>query len=112
MQIRHGPATVSGDESCTITLGRRPWEVAASRVTRESGDLPPELQEAPKETGEKCDKCGEPMVLKTSRWGKEFLACSAYPKCKNARNVGAPAGEAAAPSAQPSEESVTAQSDD
>jgi ssDNA-binding Zn-finger/Zn-ribbon topoisomerase 1 len=32
------------------------------------------------------------MVLKRSRWGKEFLACSAYPKCKNARNVGAAPG--------------------
>ncbi|MEW6378392.1 MAG: type I DNA topoisomerase [bacterium] len=29
-----------------------------------------------------CDKCGSPMVLKHSRFGN-FLACSAYPKCKN-----------------------------
>ena len=29
------------------------------------------------------------MVLKTSRWGKEFLACSAYPECKNTRDPGA-----------------------
>jgi DNA topoisomerase-1 len=29
-----------------------------------------------------CDKCGSPMVLKHSRFG-DFLACSAYPKCKN-----------------------------
>lgn len=32
----------------------------------------------------KCDKCGEPMVL---RWGRNgrFLACSAYPRCRNAK---------------------------
>jgi DNA topoisomerase I len=29
-----------------------------------------------------CDKCGSPMALKHSRFG-DFLACSAYPKCKH-----------------------------
>jgi len=33
-------------------------------------------------TDQKCDKCGSPMALKHSRFG-DFLACSAYPKCKN-----------------------------
>ncbi len=31
---------------------------------------------------EVCDKCGAPMIIKTGRYGK-FLACSAYPDCKN-----------------------------
>jgi DNA topoisomerase-1 len=32
----------------------------------------------------KCDKCGAPMLL---RWGRNgrFLACSAYPRCRNAK---------------------------
>lgn len=32
-----------------------------------------------------CEKCGEPMVIK---WGKmgQFLACSAYPECKNTKD--------------------------
>ena len=29
----------------------------------------------------KCEKCGKPMVLRTSKRG-EFLGCSGYPKCK------------------------------
>ena len=33
---------------------------------------------------EKCDKCGSAMVIKTGRFG-DFLACSAYPKCKTTR---------------------------
>ena len=33
---------------------------------------------------EKCEKCGSPMVIKKGRFG-EFLACSAYPKCKTTR---------------------------
>jgi len=28
------------------------------------------------------------MVIKQSRWGNEFLACSGYPDCKNARDMG------------------------
>ncbi|HET7292579.1 MAG TPA: type I DNA topoisomerase [Vicinamibacteria bacterium] len=37
-------------------------------------------------TEETCDKCGSPMVLKWGRYGK-FLACSAYPECKNTRQL-------------------------
>lgn len=32
----------------------------------------------------KCEKCSRPMVIKTGRRG-EFLACSGYPECKNAK---------------------------
>ncbi len=35
----------------------------------------------------KCDKCGSPMTVKTGRFGP-FLGCSAYPKCKNIKNIG------------------------
>ncbi len=34
------------------------------------------------ETGETCEKCGKPMVIKAGRYGK-FLSCSGYPECKN-----------------------------
>jgi DNA topoisomerase I len=33
---------------------------------------------------EKCEKCGSPMIIKKGRFG-EFLACSAFPKCKTTR---------------------------
>ncbi len=35
-------------------------------------------------TGEVCEKCGSPMVIKTGRYGK-FLACSNFPECKNTK---------------------------
>ena len=36
----------------------------------------------PKEfTDKKCEKCGNPMVIKSGKFGK-FLACSDYPNCK------------------------------
>jgi len=39
------------------------------------------------ETGETCEKCGKPMLLKKGRFGA-FLACSGYPECKNTRSRG------------------------
>ena len=38
------------------------------------------------ETGEICDKCGKPMIIKTGRYGK-FLSCSGYPECKNIKPI-------------------------
>jgi DNA topoisomerase-1 len=38
-------------------------------------------------THEICDKCGKPMVIKTSRAGGKFLACTGYPECKNAKPI-------------------------
>jgi DNA topoisomerase-1 len=35
---------------------------------------------------EPCEKCGSAMVLKRGRFGP-FLACSAYPECKNTRRI-------------------------
>ena len=40
------------------------------------------VEKAPPEpTGEKCPECGQPLVLRTGRYGP-FVACSAYPSCK------------------------------
>jgi len=41
----------------------------------------------PQPTGEVCDQCGAPMIVKTGRRGP-FMACSAYPKCRNAKSLG------------------------
>ncbi|OGO04882.1 MAG: DNA topoisomerase I [Chloroflexi bacterium RBG_13_54_9] len=37
-------------------------------------------------SGEICEKCGKPMVVKLGRYGK-FLACTGYPDCKNTRPI-------------------------
>lgn len=44
----------------------------------------PEVDVADQPTGEMCDKCGHPMVLKFGRFGK-FEACSNFPECRNTR---------------------------
>jgi DNA topoisomerase-1 len=37
--------------------------------------------------GHLCDKCSSPMATRTSKTGDKFLACSAYPKCKNTKPI-------------------------
>ncbi len=49
----------------------------------------PQARPEPEATDQKCDKCGAPMVIRVGRHGR-FLACSAYPKCKNAKSVEPP----------------------
>ena len=47
--------------------------------------------QAEEATDEMCDKCGQPMIIKTGRFGK-FISCSDYPKCKNSKplKIGVP----------------------
>jgi len=50
------------------------------------------------ETDEVCEKCGSRMVIKWGKFGR-FMACSAYPECKNTREIpknGSEAGPAVA----------------
>ena len=44
----------------------------------------PEVEVADQPTGEMCEKCGHPMVLKFGRFGK-FEACSNFPECRNTK---------------------------
>ncbi|MFA5974555.1 MAG: type I DNA topoisomerase [Elusimicrobiota bacterium] len=36
----------------------------------------------PKESGELCEKCGAPMLIRESRFGR-YMSCKTYPVCKN-----------------------------
>ena len=37
-------------------------------------------------TGEVCEKCGRPMIVKWGRKGK-FLSCSGFPECRNSKSI-------------------------
>jgi len=49
----------------------------------------------PKESDEKCPLCGQPMLIRESRFGK-YLSCGAFPKCKGKIQLG-PDGEKVVP---------------
>ena len=58
-----------------------PFQSTLKKVENEKGKIKQMTQQA---TEEICEKCGSPMII---RWGKNgrFLACSAYPDCKNTK---------------------------
>jgi DNA topoisomerase-1 len=77
------------DELDEIARGERLWQPVVQdfyaplmKALAVASEAPPVHQE----TGEVCDQCGQPMVI---RWGKRgrFLACSGYPECRNTRAV-------------------------
>jgi DNA topoisomerase-1 len=43
-------------------------------------------KQKPREAGVNCPKCGKPMVIRKGKRG-EFLACSGFPKCRNAMDL-------------------------
>lgn len=43
-------------------------------------------QTTEEETGEMCEKCGKPMMIKQGRFGK-FIACSGFPECRNTKRL-------------------------
>ncbi len=61
----------------------KPLNKEGSAPKEESEDLI-KLKEQYK--GEKCDKCGADMTVRFGKFGY-FLGCSAYPKCKNLKNI-------------------------
>ena len=54
------------------------FQVDLQRATQKLRDVRKEVEE----TDEVCDKCGSGMVIRRGRFGR-FMACSAFPKCKN-----------------------------
>lgn len=77
-----------------IALGKKEWQPVIREFYDEfhsnleekykninKSDIMPE-----EKSEEKCDKCGAVMLIKTGRYGK-FLACSAYPDCKNIKKM-------------------------
>ena len=59
------------------------YEPFSKAVTHAEAHMP-EVSIADQPTGEICEKCGHPMVLKFGRYGK-FEACSNFPECRNAK---------------------------
>lgn len=85
---RTGPfLACSGYPDCTNT----------SDFTRdEQGHIQPVARkEAPVEKCGVCPDCGQDLILKKTRTGSRFIACSAYPKCKHAEpfSTGVPCPE-------------------
>lgn len=75
----------SGDEDWVRVIDEFyvPFEKSLAEASGRRAELKDSLQE---ETGEQCEKCGRPMVVKWGRNGR-FVACSGYPECTNSRSL-------------------------
>ncbi len=58
----------------------KPFSRDLTEASKDKGKVKP--QDIP--TEEVCEKCGSPMAIKWGRHGR-FLACTAYPSCKNTK---------------------------
>ena len=80
---KNGPfLACSGYPNCKFT---------GNYTRNEKGQIEIEQVAGGQATSEECEKCGNPMVQKQGRFGP-FLACSAYPACKNTRSLNTRAG--------------------
>ncbi|WP_306533375.1 type I DNA topoisomerase [Geobacter sp.] len=96
--------TEATDELCpdcsrplVVKLGKRGKFIACSgyqegcTYTRNIAQGEQQESAEPVFSEEKCEKCGSPMLIKDGRFGK-YLACSAYPACKNIQPLVKPKG--------------------
>lgn len=97
--VKHFPDIINVDFTAhmeedldLIASGEREWvpvlrefygpfdeAVKQAERTMEKVDLGEQL------TGEMCEKCGHPMIVKFGRYGK-FMACSNFPACRNTKS--------------------------
>ncbi|MGD0586349.1 MAG: topoisomerase DNA-binding C4 zinc finger domain-containing protein, partial [Oryzomonas sp.] len=96
--------TEATDEACpecgkplVVKLGKRGKFIACSgfqegcKYTRNIESEKNGESAEPVLSDEKCEKCGQPMLIKDGRYGK-YLACSGYPACKNIQPLVKPRG--------------------
>lgn len=65
----------------------KPFEKQVDSVMESAEKMKVQVEES----GELCEKCGRPMVIRYGRFGK-FLACSGFPDCKNTKTLSEPTG--------------------
>lgn len=75
-----------------IATGDREWVPVLrefyepfEKTVQHAEEAMPEVDLQPEETGELCEKCGKPMIIKWGRYGK-FIACSGFPDCRNTKS--------------------------
>jgi DNA topoisomerase I len=75
---------VESGEDDWIKVIREFYDPFVKTLERFSGQRKELKQSMIEETGEACDKCGKPMII---RWGRNgrFMACSGFPDCRNTR---------------------------
>jgi DNA topoisomerase-1 len=73
-----------------IEQGKIPWIKALQdfygKFATDLNQARDRMKVKEEETGESCDQCGKPLVIRWGRHGR-FVACSGFPACKNTREL-------------------------
>ncbi len=78
------------DELDEVANGERTWPPVVREFydpLKEAIEAAAEAPRIEQQTDEKCEKCEKPMIVRWGRFG-QFLACTGFPECKNARPIG------------------------
>ncbi len=79
-------AVENGKNGWVATLDEFYGDFSKTLVQAESSLSGERIKVPEEETDEVCELCGRRMVIKSGRFGK-FLACPAYPTCKNTKQI-------------------------
>jgi len=82
---------VEAGEETSLEVLNEFWSHLEKWLTESSKSYSEIKKSLQQETEEVCEKCGKPMVVKWSKNG-QFMACSGFPACKNARPLEGEAG--------------------
>ncbi len=81
---------IASGERDWIPVLREFYEPFAAAVARAEKTMA-HVGQGDEPTGDLCEKCGSPMVVKFGRYGK-FIACSNYPACRNTKSFAVKTG--------------------
>ena len=98
MLVKHFPDIIKPEFTAAmeedldaISRGEKQWtpvledfyggfSAALEKADQEAERVQPKVEE----TGEMCEECGKPLLLREGRFGK-FIGCSGFPKCRNTK---------------------------
>ncbi|MDI6703064.1 MAG: type I DNA topoisomerase [bacterium] len=71
-----------------VDVLREFWKGFSTALENAKRKMQDVKKEQEKETEEICPECNGRLVVKTNRYGDNFLSCSSYPKCRFAKPIG------------------------
>ena len=90
---------IAEDKQDSIKFLNNFWKPFSITLANASKNMKQEV----KETDKVCPNCGKPMVVKLSRYGKQFLACTGFPECKTALPIEGQAQKVEIPDDEPTD---------
>jgi len=83
VQMEEDLDAISRGEKGWVPVLQEFYRTFAERLARADQEAE-KVEVQPEETGELCELCGKPLIIRTGRFGK-FIGCSGFPACRNTK---------------------------